>query len=70
MGKESKDVEVTTDLEIDTSASDVRQSITISGHIPNLHDDPAKVRQLLDLLDLPSGTQVRVVTTAASVIVR
>jgi len=41
-----------------------------SGELPSLHDDPQKILQLLDLLGLPPGTEVRVTTVAASVIVR
>jgi hypothetical protein len=47
--------------------------IAISGQLGNIHQDPDKVRKLLDLLDLlglPKGTEVRVTTRAASVIVR
>ncbi|MBE9179321.1 hypothetical protein IQ268_12190 [Oculatella sp. LEGE 06141] len=46
------------------------EPITIKGHIASLHNDPQKIHQLLDLLDLPKGTEVKVVTKAASVIVR
>jgi hypothetical protein len=45
-------------------------SIVISGQVGDLHNNPEKIHQLLDLLKLPKGTQVKVVTTAASVIVR
>lgn len=45
-------------------------TLVISGDLPNLHNDPARIHQLLDLLNLPKGTEVKVVTTAASVIVR
>ena len=38
--------------------------------LPSLHDDPHKIHQLIDLLGLPPGTEVRVTTVAASVIVR
>lgn len=61
------DREKTSHLEIASGEDD---SIVISGNIPNLHDDPEKIHRLLDLLGMPSGTQVRVVTKAASVIVR
>lgn len=44
--------------------------LVIHGRLPSLHDDPQKIHQLLDLLDLPPGTEVRVTTVAASVIVR
>ena len=46
------------------------EPLVISGDIPNLHDDPKMIHQLLDLLKMPKGTEVRVVTKAASVIVR
>lgn len=35
-----------------------------------IHDDPKKIHQLLDLLELPEGTEVNIITTASSVIVR
>jgi hypothetical protein len=57
----------TTELEVGSSGTN---SLVISGNIPNLHDDPQKVHQLLDLLGMPKGTQVRLTTTAISVIVR
>lgn len=44
--------------------------IAISGQLGNIHEDPSKVHKLLDLLGLPKGTEVRVTTRAASVIVR
>lgn len=70
MVDETESADITTALEIKPSGTGAKRSITISGELPNLHDDPAKVRQLLDLLELPAGTEVRLVTTAASVIVR
>jgi hypothetical protein len=36
----------------------------------SLHDDPQKIHQLLDLLVMPPGTEVRVTTVAASLLVR
>lgn len=44
--------------------------ITMTGDLTSLHDNPGKIHQLLDLLELPKGTEVRVITRAASVIVR
>ena len=60
----------TTELHIMTKGGDPAKSITVSGDIAHLHDDPEKIHQLLDLLDLPKGTEVKVVTQAAHVIVR
>jgi hypothetical protein len=62
-GKETK-----TELQIGGDAAG--PSLVISGQVGDLHNDPAKVHQLLDLLKLPKGTQVKVMTTATSVIVR
>jgi hypothetical protein len=45
-------------------------TIVIKGCPPDLHQDPQRIHQLLDLLNMPKGTEVRVLTTAASVIVR
>lgn len=60
----------TTELRIISRDSGAAKSITLSGDITNLHDDPNKIHQLLDLLNLPKGTEVKVVTQAAHVIVR
>lgn len=59
---------VDTEVQIVTKDSDT--PITLTGNLSSLHDNPKKIHQLLDLLDLPPGTEVRVVTKAASVIVR
>lgn len=53
-----------------TQPGEAAPSLVISGDVPNLHNDPQRIHQLLDLLNLPKGTEVKVVTTAASVIVR
>lgn len=45
-------------------------AITIAGAIDELHKNPDKIRQLLDLLQMPKGTEVRILTTASSSIVR
>lgn len=65
-----QDTEKSANLEIRSRESGAEKTLTISGDIPNLHDDPDKIHRLLDLLDMPKGTEVRVVTQAASVIVR
>jgi hypothetical protein len=57
-------------LEITPRAGGADKTLVISGDFPNLHDDPDKIHRLLDLLKMPKGTEVRVVTQAASVIVR
>ncbi len=59
-----------TELKVSTPGGTTRQSLTITGPMRNLHDSPEKVRQLLDLLELPEGTQVEISTRASSVIVR
>jgi hypothetical protein len=58
---------VSTELEVTQAAGG---ELLISGNVPNLHDSPEKIHQLLDLLGLPKGTSVRVTTKATSVIVR
>lgn len=45
-------------------------ALTIAGAVENLHQDPKRIHQLLDLLEMPKGTEVRVVTLAATSIVR
>jgi hypothetical protein len=42
----------------------------LASRLRSLHDDPYRIHHLLDLLRLPPGTEVRVTTVAASVIVR
>jgi hypothetical protein len=60
----------TTELQISSQEAGQTKTLVISGNVPNLHEDPKKIHQLLDLLNLPKGTQVKVVSTASSVIVR
>lgn len=48
----------------------LRGPVALPAELPSLHDDPQKIHQLLDLLALPAGTEVRVTIVAASVIVR
>ncbi len=45
-------------------------ALTIAGAVDQLHQDPKRIHQLLDLLEMPKGTEVRVVTMAATSIVR
>lgn len=58
-----------TELHVTTHDGGEERKIIISGDL-SIHEDPSKIYQLLDLLELPKGTEVRVVTTASSVIVR
>ena len=44
--------------------------IVITSAPANIHQDPAKLHKLLDLLEMPKGTEVRIITTASSSIVR
>lgn len=60
----------TAEAEVHIHPRNAKTPITISGDLGGLHDNPKKIHQLLDVLGLPSGTEVRVVTKAASVIVR
>lgn len=64
-----KDVK-NTETELHFSRSGSENPIVLMGNLGQLHDNPHKIHQLLDLLDLPKGTEVKVVTKAASVIVR
>jgi hypothetical protein len=45
-------------------------SLTISGISEDFSKSPEKVHQLLDLLDMPKGTQVTISTKASTSIVR
>jgi hypothetical protein len=60
----------TTELEVTSKEGSNAKTFVISGDLPNLHDNPSKVHRLLDLLELPKGTEVKVITKATSVIVR
>lgn len=42
----------------------------LASRLRSLHDDPHRIHQLPDLLGMPPGTEVRVTTVAASMIVR
>ncbi len=57
-----------TEIQIHSKQSDT--PLILKGEMISLHDNPQKIHQLLDLLELPKGTEVRVITKAASVIVR
>ena len=57
-----------TELQIFSKQSDT--PVVLKGNLTSLHDNPEKIHQLLDILELPKGTEVRVITKAASVIVR
>jgi hypothetical protein len=57
-----------TELQIFSKQSD--NPVVLKGNLTSLHDKPEKIHQLLDILELPKGTEVRVITKAASVIVR
>lgn len=57
-----------TELQILSKQSDT--PVILKGNLTSLHDNPEKIYQLLDILELPKGTEVRVITKAASVIVR
>jgi len=46
------------------------EPIQIKGDLGGLHRDDAKLQQLLDLLGVPKGTEVRVSSRISSVIVR
>lgn len=56
-------------LEI-TPSGGGKKSIILEGDVGSLHEDPQKIHQLLDLLEMPEGTEVKVTTNAAAVIVR
>lgn len=58
------------ETEIQIASNGSHAPITLKGNLIGLHNNPQKIHQLLDLLDLPKGTEVRVITRAASVIVR
>lgn len=60
----------TTETEIQILSKQSSMPLVLKGEMIPLHDNPQKIHQLLDLLELPKGTEVRVITKAASVIVR
>jgi hypothetical protein len=59
-----------TELHINPDDPEGGKKIIITGDIADLHNDPQRIHKLLDLLEMPEGTSVRVVTVAASIIVR
>jgi hypothetical protein len=66
----AKQKSTTTEIQVTSKQGGKQRTLVMSGDLPDLHDDPRKVHQLLDLLGLPKGTEVRVVTKATSVVVR
>lgn len=56
--------------EVEISIAHGREPIQIKGDLGGMHGDEAKLQQLLDLLGVPKGTEVKVLTRASSVIVR
>lgn len=56
--------------DLGTSPAPARHAAASTPTLPSLHDDPHQIHQLLDRLGLPPGTEVRVTTVAASVLVR
>jgi hypothetical protein len=46
------------------------EPLVIRGDLGGIHNDKAKLQQLLDLLGVPKGTQVKVSSRVSSVIVR
>jgi hypothetical protein len=57
------------DVEISIARTD-GEPIHIKGDLGGVHQDAAKLQQLLDLLGVPKGTQVKVSSRVSSVIVR
>lgn len=45
-------------------------TVRIAGAIDKLHEDPKRIQDLLDLLRVPKGTEVKIMTTASTSIVR
>lgn len=64
----SKDTHDEVDISIARSAHG--DPIQITGDLGGLHRDNAKLQQLLDLLGVPKGTEVKVSARVSSVIVR
>jgi hypothetical protein len=62
---------VQVDLEITPGGGQAQgNTITIKGCPADLHQNPQKIHQLLDLLNMPQGTEVKITTVGSSVIVR
>lgn len=57
------------DVEISIARTD-GEPISIKGDLGGVHQDAAKLQQLLDLLGVPKGTEVKVSSRVSSVIVR
>ena len=65
--EDQKDVEVVIEFE---SEGSVCPSMRVSGVSGDLLRDPQRVRKLMDVLDLPPGTNARVKYIGSDVIVR
>ena len=66
----SQQCDVKLEIHPPAKAGGAAAPVTITGASHDLHSDPQKIHQLLDLLGMPQGTEVRVLTTASSSIVR
>ncbi len=59
------------ELQIDSGREEQETStLVISGVPSEAYKDPDKIRQILDILEMPKNTTVRVTTKAASSVVR
>lgn len=73
MSKKKENV-VHQELQIESAGGKAAEAETatlvISGVPQGVHNDPDKIRKILDILKLPKGTTVRIETRASSSIVR
>ena len=45
-------------------------TVALTGATARLHESPQRIRKLMELLDLPKGTNAKVFTKASTVIIR
>jgi hypothetical protein len=65
-----KDDATYTEIRFESKGAAQLPTLTISGVKSELINRPDKIRQLMDLLELPEGTDARIVFSAGDVIVR
>lgn len=66
---EKRDAEYT-EIRFESKGAARLPTLTISGIASELINRPEKIQQLMDLLELPEGTDARIVYSAGDVIVR
>jgi hypothetical protein len=60
----------TAEILITTREGDKLRQVVVTGDVSHLQDDPDKLYQLVDLLGLPKGSEIKIVAHTTSTITR